>query len=140
MQVSIDVHSMIKGGNRVAASISVIVSLTVTLLFIVASVSWPGALWTYIVFSTAFLAMLVVGLIKRVSFGFFFLTITLWIGYWLKLTIHTIDSTIPWAEPTVFFDFSPHSYDRIALLSSIGAAAVLFAGLFWKRSVEKIGY
>jgi hypothetical protein len=137
MQVSIDVHRMIKGGNRVVVAVAVIISSAVALLFIVAAVSWPGALWTYIVFTTAFLAMLAVGLIKRVSFGFIFLTITLWIGYWLKLTIHTIDSTITWAEPTGFFDFSPHSYDRIALLSSIGAAAVLFAGLFWRRSVEK---
>lgn len=122
--------------KKILYPLVMLVLVTVAVLFVAAAFAWTGALWTYVTFTAAFFAMLAVGLKKRVSLGYIFLTSTLWIGFWVKTSIHMIDNTFPWMEPTGLFDFSPVAWDQLALLSAVGALAVLCAGLLWKGRVE----
>lgn len=108
---------------------------TLLLLFAFGCASWQGSLWMYVLFSGVYFILIFIGIHRRVSFGYIFLVITLFIGYWLKLTLHVIFGHA-WSEPTGLFDFSRDSWDSVAELSIIGAVSTILAGLCWKGRME----
>lgn len=109
-------------------------------LFANAWLAWPGSALSYLLFSFAFTALLIIGITRRPSIGYLLLSVVLWIGFWLKLTLHMIYGTFnevsKWVEPIGRFDFSVAAWDDVALVSSVGALAVLCAGLFWRRRID----
>ncbi|MFZ5575199.1 MAG: hypothetical protein ACOY5S_08345 [Pseudomonadota bacterium] len=106
--------------------------------------AWPGSALSYLLFSFAFSALLIIGITRRPSVGYLLLSVVLWIGFWLKLTLHMIYGTIneasKWVEPIGHFDFSIAAWDDVALVSSVGALAVLCAGLFWRRRIDNYSW
>ena len=96
---------------------------------------WPGSKSTYLIFSILFGLLLHFSLKRRPSVGYVFLAVVLWIGFWLKLSIHVLDPKLPWMEPTGLFDFSRQAWDEVAIVSSVGAAAVLVGGFFFPALV-----
>lgn len=55
-----------------------------------ASAATPSSTWAYLLFSIIFLGLLVSGIRQRKSYGYFFLTLFLWMGFWLKYTAHIL--------------------------------------------------
>ena len=109
-------------------------------LFANAWLAWPGSALSYLLFSFAFTALLIIGITRRPSVGYLLLSVVLWIGFWLKLTLHmiygTFNEAFQWVEPIGRFDFSVAAWDEVALVSSVGALGVLCAGQFWRRRID----
>ena len=99
-------------------------------LFFMTYVVWPGSKKVYLMFTVSFMLLLYFSIKHQPSAGYVFLAFALWIGFWLKLSLHTLDPTLQWMEPTGLFDFSRDSWDKVAIIASVGALAVLFGGLF----------
>ncbi len=107
----------------------------VTLIFILAWFAlsvlvlahYPGSKFIYSVFSITFLAMLTGGLYKQDSYCYMFLTVFMWLGFWLKFTVHAI-SGARYAEPIGAFIPIPTSLDNILVISTLAAFAVIVAG------------
>ena len=107
-------------------------------IFISTYICWPGSKNKYLIFSISFSLLLYFSLKRRPSVGYVFLAVVLWIGFWLKLSIHILDPKLPWMEPTGLFDFSNQAWDEVALVSSIGAFAVLISGFFFPALSGKL--
>lgn len=72
------------------------------ILFLLGLSAYSGSRITYVLFSILTGAMLINGFRQKISYGYLFLTIFLWLGFWLKLTIHAILS-YPFVEPVGSF-------------------------------------
>lgn len=72
------------------------------ILFMLGLSGYSGSIITYVLFSIITGAMLVTGFRQKISYGYLFLTVFLWLGFWLKLTIHTVLS-YPFVEPVGSF-------------------------------------
>ena len=96
------------------------------ILFIIGLRRYPGSSEHYVVFSLAFLAMLVSGLYKRTTYAYLFLVVFLWLGFWLKLTAHQI-VLYPFGEPVGMFDNSPTAWDKVLVIATSGCMGVIAA-------------
>lgn len=117
---------------------SLIIVLIYFFTFLAAGFMWPGSNYSYLVFSASFTALLIFALKSRLTAGYVFFVVALWIGYWLKLSIHIIEPKLTWMEPIGLFDFSSTAWDKVAIISSIGAIGVLLAGCIQFQFQKKI--
>jgi len=125
------------------------------LLTLLAGMSTPSSLLAYLVFSVIFLGLLVTGIAQRESYGYFFLSLFIWLGFWFKYTLHILID-YPFVEPVGnFFGagfgwyrselISPVSYsigeklawDEVLLASSCGAAGVVLAFCIYWYSTKR---
>jgi len=110
-------------------------------LFVGGLIGFPGSKLIYTLFSVAFLAMLVSGFYRQVSYGYLFLVVFLWLGFWLKLTVHTIFD-YPYVEPIGSFDGTAAAWDGVlwvAIVASIGVVVGrLLYGLAGRKSTMLI--
>ena len=93
-------------------------------------VFYPGAKLFYAFFSFSFLALLFSAFYRHKSYGYIFLSIFLWLGFWLKATIHFL-FTYAYLEPTGLFDFSPAGWDQVLMVSAAGALALMLARIVY---------
>lgn len=107
-------------------------------IFGLTALKWPGSFYAYSFMTFAFWGLLAVGIrhlsVKNV--GFALLAILLWVGYWLKLSIHLLNG-MPWVEPIGRFDFSARGWDSVAIVSAIGALAIALVGLLWRFPLDR---
>lgn len=101
-----------------------------TSLYIGGITNYTGSWLHYTVFSFVFLAMLISGFYRQVSYGYLFLVVMLWLGFWLKLTIHFLID-YPFGEPIGFFDRAPFAWDNVLLVATVGSAGVILARLLY---------
>lgn len=94
--------------------------------------SYPGFKLLYVLYSIFFVLLLFYGICNSVFHGITFLIVTLWIGLWLKLTLHLIDRS-DWVEPIGMFDGLPSSWDQVLLISITGSAGIFVAQFLWNR-------
>jgi len=87
---------------------------------------YPGSKLIYLVFSISFLAVLLSGFYKQVSYGYIYLSVFLWLGFWLKLTAHLI-LKYAYAEPIGLFDGTPASWDAVLKISSVAGISMIAA-------------
>lgn len=99
-------------------------------LFIVGVSQYTGSWMHYTVFSFVFLAMLISGFYRQVSYGYLFLVVMLWLGFWLKLTVHLLVD-YPFGEPVGFFDGTPAAWDKVLLVATVGGGGVMVARLLF---------
>ena len=99
-----------------------------SLIFLLALLKWQGSSYTFIVLTISITSLLYLALKYRTSAGYVFFVLAVWMGYWLKLSIHIIDPSLPWMEPVGLFNFSTSAWDNVALVSSIGSLGVLVGG------------
>jgi hypothetical protein len=85
---------------------------------------YPGSKSTYILFSLAANIMLVLGLRQKSSFGYLFMVVFLWLGLWLKLTIHTI-LNYHFAEPIGSFSGTSQAWDEVLDVAGIACLGVV---------------
>lgn len=100
------------------------------IVFVATIIKWPGSFPSYVLLSLAFNWLLFDALKKQYSAGYVFLAVVMWIGFWLKFSMHTVFSTV-WMEPIGNFDFSVEQVDTVSIVASIGAFGVMLAGKFF---------
>lgn len=91
-------------------------------LFVGGLIGYSGSKLIYTLFSVVFLAMLASGFYRQVSYGYLFLVIFLWLGFWFKLTVHTILG-YHYVEPIGSFNGMAVAWDEVlwvAIAASIG--------------------
>ncbi|MDP3372033.1 MAG: hypothetical protein Q8S21_03995 [Candidatus Paracaedibacteraceae bacterium] len=101
-------------------------------LFIGGVANYSGSWLTYTTFSLVFLAMLLSGLYRQVSYGYLFLVVMLWLGFWLKITVHLLVD-YPFGESTGLFDKSPSAWDEVLLITTMGSIGVVVARALYQR-------
>lgn len=93
-------------------------------LFIGGVTHYTGSWLTYTIFSLVFLAMLLSGLYRQVSYGYLFMVVMLWLGFWLKVTVHTLVD-YPFGESIGLFDKSAPAWDGVLQLATMGSLGVI---------------
>jgi hypothetical protein len=84
---------------------------------------YPGLVLSYSVFSFAFLCLLISGLIYRISYGYTFVTGMLFLGFWVKVTVH-LWLNYGFRESTGAFDYSASSWDETLDIASYAALCI----------------
>lgn len=95
-------------------------------LFTCGLYSFMGSKVIYAGFSVVSLLLLASSMYRPASYGYLFLTVFLWLGFWFKFTVHTV-LDIPYGEPTGWFHKSAISWNEVLLISTAGFAGVLLA-------------
>lgn len=95
-------------------------------LFACGLYSFIGSKVIYGGFSVVSLLLLASGVYRPASYGYLFLTVFLWLGFWFKFTVHAV-LDIPYSEPTGWFNKSAISWNEVLLVSTAGFAGVLLA-------------
>ncbi len=111
------------------------------ILFLLACSHRPGSLSVYTVFSASAALMLWLGLRNRLGYGASILTVFLWLGLWLKLTVNIILSR-SYTEATGGFDFTPQEYDElisVATLVCLGISSAWIISMRWIRENQNAG-
>jgi len=117
--------------------ISTLAAVLVTIVVTVFALHfWSGSSSAYLAFSFTFVGLAYFALKKCVSAGFVILSGAMFIGYWLKLSIHVILPDMPWMEPIGSFVDSGPAWDHVVNVVSVGALAVLLAGLLASRTPQ----
>lgn len=102
-------------------------------LFLIAIRVYEGNPFVYMVFSITFIALLTSALVMQRTYGYTFLAIFLFLGFWFKVSWH-----LAWGngypEPTGYFNGSASHWDHALIVSTIGAFAVLAGRLLYEIS------
>lgn len=114
--------------------------LLYSLIFVLALIKWQGSSSTFIFLSVSITSLLYLALKFRISAGYVFFVLAIWMGFWLKLSLHVIDPSLPWMEPIGLFNFSINAWDNVALVSTMGCLGVLAGGniSLLKRKIEPL--
>ena len=84
--------------------------------------NWEFSAW----FNLAFIAMLALVFPRPRSFAYTFFAVFLFLGFWVKFTVHSILGN-PFLEPIGMFDGSPQAWDRALAVASVTAVGVVLA-------------
>lgn len=106
--------------------LSILCLAGVLYLTVLGALRHPGSTPLYLAFSGLFLSMLVAGAWKQESYGYMFLALFVWLGFWLKFTAHTILGT-PYIEPIGDFVLSPANLDAVLLVACCAALGIILA-------------
>lgn len=124
--VSIQVNDMVGLGSRMKWLLLCVWFL----LFIGGVVHYAGSWLTYTIFSVVLLIMLISGFYRQVSYGYLFLVVMLWLGFWLKLTVHLL-ITYPFGESVGLFDGSCSEWDQVLYVAEAGGVGVIVARILY---------
>lgn len=91
---------------------------------------YPGAKAVYFLFSVSFLGLLVSGFYRAAGYGYAFLAVFLWLGFWLKHAVHLALGN-PYTEATGAFDWAPASWDTALAVAAAGALGTVAARLLY---------
>jgi hypothetical protein len=126
--------NMLSNKFRILAALVLVFILTI---FWLTALKWPGSFHTYALMTFSFWVLLAVGIRHlSVNVGFALLAILLWVGYWLKLSIHLLNE-IPWVEPIGRFEFSVREWNSVAIVSAVGALAFAFVGSLGRLPLDR---
>lgn len=120
------------------------------LLFIIlGTIEYPGSKIEYLIFSATYAALLLSGFYRQGSYGYLFLVVFLWLGFWFKLTIHMLldrpfvegvggfyGGDLAWFEtnviPPVTYSYSAElHWDEVLDVAIIAAFGVMAARILW---------
>lgn len=110
--------------------------LTFFVLVILGLSSYPGSTLIYVLFSAMFWLMLGTALGKRTHYGYLFLVVALWLGFWLKITAHLL-LKYPYAEPIGSFDGSATAWDNVLWVGIVASAGVMVGKLLWIYTIKR---
>lgn len=125
------------GRNHVAAGLWVLGLAGWLVLFTLGLVGYSGSKIAYTLFSMATGVMLLTGLRQTTSYGYLFLTVFLWLGFWLKLTIHTVLS-YPFVEPVGSFLGGAGAWDEVLNTASVASLGVMLGKILFDRLASRI--
>jgi hypothetical protein len=122
--------------RRLFPTFAIAALLLWTVLFAGGLFTFKGSALVYGLFSLSSLSMLVSGAYRQNRYGYLFLVIFLWLGFWLKFTVHTILG-IPYGEPIGAFNQSAQSWDEVLFVATIAQIGVLFGWAVYKFLIDK---
>jgi hypothetical protein len=108
------------------------------ILFTLGLSGYSGSKAAYVMFSIVTGAMLVSGFRQMTSYGYMFLTVFLWLGFWLKLTIHTIVN-YPFVEPVGSFLGSAEAWDEVLYAATVASLGVMLGKVLYSHVNSLIG-
>lgn len=103
--------------------------------------TYEGSAIRYVLFSGTAALMLMLGLGRRLGYGAAALSIFLWLGLWLKLSVNLFFSR-PYTEATGGFEFLPHQHDElmsVATLACLGVSSAWIISIRWLREKRNTG-
>lgn len=92
--------------------------------------NYQGSKLVYLLFSVMFWLLLISAFIKRTHYGYLFLTIALWLGFWVKITAHLI-LKYPYVEPIGHFESSADAWDTVLWVAIMASAGVMLGNLLF---------
>lgn len=96
------------------------------MLFVAGLLNFAGSRLVYTLFSITSLAMLLSGVYRQVSYGYLFLVIFLWLGFWFKLTANLLlFGHFPFGEPVGSFNSSAHAWNQVLWIAMAGSTGVM---------------
>jgi hypothetical protein len=101
--------------------------------------SYPGSKLLYLFFSVMFWGLIVTALSKRCHYGYLFLVLTLWLGFWAKISAHLI-LNYSYVEPIGRFDGSAEAWDQVLWVAIVAAAGVMLGKLlfyYWGKHYSR---
>lgn len=123
--------------NQVAGGLVILGLIAWLMLFMLGLVGYSGSKGAYAFFSMASGAMLLTGFRQTNSYGYRFLTVFLWLGFWLKLTIHTVLS-YPFVEPVGSFLGGAAAWDEVLNTASVASLGVMLGKLLFNRIASRV--
>jgi hypothetical protein len=100
-------------------------------LFIGGVTHYTGSWLTYTMFSVVFLTMLISGFYRQISYGYLFLVVMLWLGFWLKFTVHLVVD-YPFGESIGLFDGSALAWDEVLSVAAAGGLGVIAGRILYR--------
>ncbi len=104
------------------------------LLFIMGLRGYSGSKLAYTLFSILTGIMLISGFGKNISYGYTFLSIFLWLGFWVKLTVHTI-LDYPFVEPVGSFVGTPQAWDEVLYIAIVASLGIFLGKLIYAKFI-----
>lgn len=95
-------------------------------LFFGGLIGHQGTWWVYVVFTAVLTTVLVSGVYRQPSYGYMFLAIFLWLGFWLKLSVHNI-FRYDYVEPIGRFNGSLAAWDEVLWVPTMAGMGMLLA-------------
>lgn len=120
--------------------IVLVTGLSGAVLLIAGLNNYPGSKPVYILFSAMFWLMLLTAFGKRTHYGYLFLAIALWLGFWGKITAHLI-LKYPYVEPIGRFDGSVAAWDGVlwvSIMTSIGVMLGKFLFALMRKKYSRV--
>lgn len=114
--------------SRLRSAFILIAGLSIAGLILAGMNSYPGSKLLYLLFSASFSLMLFTSFNKRTHYGYLFLVVTLWLGFWGKITAHLI-LDYPYVEPVGQFDGSAAAWDEVLLVAMVASIGVMLGKL-----------
>lgn len=113
-------------GNNAAKIIGALLLLTWLALGAAGFQHYPGSKLVYCAFSVVFLCLIVSGFYRQECYGYMFFALFIWLGFWLKFTVHLVWNT-PYIEPTGGFSPSPGNMDAVLWVAIAAASGAILA-------------
>ena len=98
---------------------------------------YSGSKAAYALFSLVTGALLVTGFRQVSSYGYLFLTVFLWLGFWLKATIHTILS-YPFVEAVGAFEGGAGAWDEVLYVATFASLGVMLGKILFNLVTSRI--
>lgn len=115
-----------------SASLYVVTLLIASILTVSATYSYTGSKAYYLLFTFSYFCLLLSALKKMNSYSYLFLSVFLWLGFWLKFTFHTVFN-YSYEEPIGSFMASPTALDQVLLIAVVGCWGVISAYYLARR-------
>ena len=110
-------------------SLKIVFAFAWASLFLAGIERYAGSKTLYILFSLVSLALLLTGTYRVVSFGYLFVSIFLWLGFWFKLSANfLIFGHFPFGEPVGGFDSSADAWDLMLSVAIAASLGMIFGG------------
>lgn len=117
-------------------SLILLAGLPGTALLIGGLSNYPGSKLVYMLFTVVFWLMLIAALGRRTGYGYLYLAMALWMGFWGKITAHLI-LKYPYVESIGQFDGSANAWDRVLWVAIVASAGVMLSELLFTRLGKK---
>lgn len=101
----------------------------ISLLGVFAISEYKGSAWVYLLFTVLSSVVLYLGFGRGAIFFDAFIGVFLWLGFWLKFSVHTAFSNGKFNIPVGAFDDSPGALDKTLLIVSCALFAILVVRL-----------
>lgn len=112
--------------------LKIVLGLIWLTLFFAGLLNFAGSRLVYTLFSITSLAMLLSGIYRQVSYGYLFLVIFLWLGFWFKLTASFLLSGYFSAEEAIgAFDNSANAWNQVLWISIAGSIGAILGRFFY---------
>lgn len=99
-------------------------------IFTLGLIGYTGSKIVYTLFSTVMGVMVVTGVRQVNSYGYMFLTVFLWLGFWLKMTVHLIFN-YSFVEPVGAFVGGAEAWDEVLYVATAASLGVMFGRVIY---------